>query len=307
MANSGTSGAAGGSVNDSGKWVASDESKAKAKKLRIFALLLWLAGIAVEIGAIFGLLLNDSILSDKTAVDDKGVLTTTSGFPTWAFILLLALLVIDGILVVIGSMLWKKANSYDPATKSEPVKFFIQNQLGAFIPILAFLPIIVLIFLNKDMDKTQKGVAGAVGIVVALAAVVLGIDFNPSSVEKYTADKQAVIQLLGEDQVYWAGGGAVYHVCGNVPDLSNSSVESGTTADAVAASKPRLTLKLESELKACNRAVPNNIDDIVAAIRAVQKGEATEQVLPTPDWTGVEGAPTGGALDTLNDALKDAA
>jgi len=300
-------GAAGGAVDDSGKWVASAESKGKAKKLRIIAIALWVLGIAIEIGAIFGLLLNKSILSDKTEVDDRGVLTTTSGFPTWAFILLIVLLVIDGIVVVIGSMLWKKANTYDPASKSEPVKFFIQNQLGAFIPILAFLPIIILIFLNKDMDKTQKGVAGAVGIVVAAIAVFMGIDFNPSSVEKYTADKQAVIQLLGEDQVYWAGGGEVYHVCGSVSDLSKSSVESGTTADAVAAGKPRLTLKLESELNACNRAVPNNIDDIVAAIRAVQQGETDTQILPSPDWSGVDNAPSGGALDSLNDALKDAA
>ncbi len=300
-------GAAGGAVDDSGKWVASAESTAKAKKLRIIAIALWVLGIAIEIGAIFGLLLNKSILSDKTEVDDRGVLTTTSGFPTWAFILLIVLLILDGIAVVIGSMLWKKANTYDPASKSQPVKFFIQNQLGAFIPILAFLPIIILIFLNKDMDKTQKGIAGAVGIVVAAIAVFMGIDFNPASVEKYTAEKQAVIQLLGEDQVYWAGGGEVYHVCGSVSDLAKSDVQSGTTADAVAAGKPRLTLKLESELNACNRAVPNNIDDIVAAIRAVQQGESTEQILPTPDWSGVSDAPSGGALDTLNDALKDAA
>jgi len=299
-------GASGGAVGDSGTWVASAESKGKAKKLRIFAIVLWVLGIAVEIGAIFGLLLNDSVLADKTEVDDRGVLVTTSGFPTWAFILLIALLVVDGILVVIGSMLWKKANTYDPASKKEPVKFFIQNQLGAFIPIVAFLPIIILIFLNKDMDKTQKGIAGGVGIVVAAIAVFMGIDFNPSSVEKYTAEKQAVIQLLGEDKVYWAGSGEVYHVCGGVSDLAKSEVTSGTTADAVAADKPRLTLKLESELKACNRAVPNNIDEIVAAIRAVQQGESEEQILPTPDWTGVDNAPTGGALDALNDALEDA-
>jgi hypothetical protein len=51
--------------------------------------------------------------------------------------------------------------------------------------------------------------------------------------------------------------------------------------------------------------VPNNIDDIVAAIRRVQQGETTEQVLPSPDWSGVSNAPSGGALDTLNDALDE--
>ena len=290
---------------DTGAWKASAESESKAKKLRIYAVLLWVLGIAIEIGAIFGLLLNESILEEKATVDAKGVLVTDNTFPTWAFALLIGLLVLDAIVVIIGSMLWKKANKLDPASEQQKVKFFVQNQLGAFIPILAFLPIIILIFLNKDMGKTQKGVAGAVGIVVALVAVALGIDFNPASVEKYTAEKQAVIQLLGEDKVYYAGGGEVYHVCGNVPDLSDSDVKEGTTADAVAAGKPRLTLKLGSELAACNRPVPNNLDEIVAAIRAVQQGESTEQVLPSPDWTGVENAPSGGALDQLQDALED--
>jgi len=287
-------------------WKASAESKAKAKKTRLYAVLLWVLGIAIEIGAIFGLLLNKSILTEKATVDSKGVLSSKDTFPTWAFILLIVLLVLDAIAVIIGSMLWKKANKLDPASEKDTVRFFIQNQLGAFIPIIAFLPIIILIFLNKDMGKTQKGIAGAVGIVVALVAVAAGIDFNPASVEKYTAEKQAVIQLLGQDKVYWAGGGEVYHVCGNVPDLNGSTVTSGTTADAVAANKPRLTLKLGSELKACGRAVPNNLDAIVAAIRAVQQGQATEQVLPQPDWTGVANAPTGGALDSLNDALDQA-
>ncbi|GAA3510705.1 hypothetical protein GCM10022234_01270 [Aeromicrobium panaciterrae] len=290
---------------DTGAWKASAESESKAKKLRLYAVLLWVLGIAVEIGAIFGLLLNKSILEEKASVDSKGVLVTDNSFPTWAFALLIGLLVLDAIFVIIGSQLWKKANHLDPASEKDKVKFFIQNQLGAFIPIVAFLPIIILIFLNKDMGKTQKGIAGAVAIVVALLAAVAGVDFNPASVEKYTAEKQAVIQLLGEDKVYYAGGGEVYHVCGDVSDLSGSEVTSGTTADAVAAGKPRLTLKLGSELEKCGRAVPNNLDEIVAAIREVQQGNATEQVLPSPDWSGVEGAPTGGDLDTLKDAVKD--
>ena len=296
-----------GSQPDDGTWKASAESKAKAKKLRIIAVSLWMLGILIQLGGIFGLLLNDSILAEKTTVDDRGVLQVSSGFPTWAFVLLIVLLVLDGIAVAIGSILWKKANTYDPASRKETVRFFVQNQLGAAIPIIAFLPIIILIFMNKDMDKTQKGVAGAVGIVVALVASVIGVDFNPSSVEQYTAEKQAVIQLLGSDTVYWSSGGGVYHVCGDVSDLSGSEIESGTTSEAVAAGKPRLTLKIESELNACGRPVPNNIDEIVGGIRDVQDGTSTDQVLPSPDWTGVEGAPSSDAIDTLNDALKDVA
>lgn len=58
----------------------------------------------------------------------------------------------------------------------EAVKFFVQNQLGAVMALLAFLPLIVVIFLDKDMSKGQKAVAGGVGIVLALVATLLAIE-----------------------------------------------------------------------------------------------------------------------------------
>ncbi|MEV4999535.1 hypothetical protein [Nocardioides sp. LML1-1-1.1] len=284
-------------------WHATPEAEARAKKLRIVALVLWAVSIAIEIGGIFGLLLNKNILEASTSVTDRGEVIADESFPTWAFATLIGLLVVMAILTVIGSQLWKKAQELDPPSSANGVSFFFKSQLGAIVPLIAFVPIIVLIFLNKDMSKQQKGWAGGVGIVLALVAVALGVNYDPPSVEKYTAEKMAVVQLLGEDKVYWAGGGEVYHVCGNVSDLSKSAVTSGTTAEAVADGKPRLTLKLESELNACGRAVPNNIDAIVDAIRQVQQGETTEQILPSPDWTGVEGAPSGKALDELQDVI----
>lgn len=295
--------ASSGGADDDKTWRATPEAESKAKKLRIIALVLWALSIAIELGGIFGLLLNKGILEASTSVDDKGVLVADESFPTWAFATLIGLLVVMAILTIIGSQLWKKAQELDPPSRANGFSFFLKSQLGAIIPLIAFVPIIVLIFLNKDMSKQQKGWAGGVGIVLALVAVALGVNYDPPSVEEYTAEKQAVVQLLGEDKVYWAGGGEVYHVCGNVSDLSNSAVTSGTTAQAVEDGKPRLTLKLESELKACGRAVPNNIDEIVGAIRQVQQGEVTEQVLPTPDWTGVENAPSSEAIDELNDII----
>ncbi|HVK28861.1 MAG TPA: hypothetical protein VM575_10995 [Nocardioides sp.] len=297
--------AAGSDAADDKTWRATPEAESKAKTYRIIALVLWALSIAAELGGIFGLLLNKGILEASTSVDDRGVLVADEKFPTWAFATLIGLLVVMAILTIIGSQLWKKAQELDPPSSANGISFFLKSQLGAIIPLIAFVPIIVLIFLNKDMSKQQKGWAGGVGVVLALVAVALGVNYDPPSIEKYTAEKQAVVQLLGEDKVYWAGGGEVYHVCGAVPDLSKSAVTSGTTAQAVEDGKPRLTLKLESELKACDRAVPNNIDEIVEAIRRVQQGEDVEQVLPTPDWTGVEGAPAGKALDELNDVLDE--
>ena len=296
---------AGKQVRTSGReWRPTEEADRRATRLRLLAGVLWLAAIGLEAYGVFGLLLNDGILERTTSVSDDGTVTAGTSFPDWAFWVLIALLVAMAVLTVVGSQLWKKAQELDPPSEKNPVSFFLKSQLGAIVPLVAFVPIIVLVFLDKNMSKQQKGWAGGVGIVLALVAVALGVNYDPPSKEEYTADQQAVIQLLGEDHVYWAGGGEVYHVCDDVSDLARSAqVDSGTTAEAVENGKPRLTLEIESELRACDRAVPNNIDEIVDAIRDFRDGNGSEQVLPSPDWSGVDGAPSGPDLDDLQDAL----
>ena len=81
--------------------------------------------------------------------------------------LLIGLLVVIAVFAIAGSLMWKAANKHDPASKAEPVKFFVQNQLGAIITVLAFLPLIVLIFMDKDMDPKNKKIAGGIGVVLA--------------------------------------------------------------------------------------------------------------------------------------------
>ena len=106
---------------------------------------------------------------------------------------------------------------------------------------------------------------------------------DESSVEEYTADQSTVIQLLGEDTVVWVEGGSVYHVCADVPDVEGASTAqaTGTTADAIAAGKTRLTLEFASELAACGLPVPENSAEIADAIRAIRDG-AVDTVLPAP-------------------------
>jgi hypothetical protein len=279
---------------ESDTWKPTAESKKKATQLRVIALLLWAVAIAAEAVAIFWLLRQRTLatVDDTTSLTrdpDTGLLIEQTGgessatFPQWAFIALLVALAVIAVLSIVGSLLWKKANRLDPAKKSDRVRFFVQNQLGAIIAIVAFLPLIIMIFLNKDMSGQQKVIAGIAGIALAAVALVVGIDFNPPSVEKYTADQSAVIQLLGEDHVYWVAGGSVYHVCNEVSDIQNASTEQadGTTAEAVEAGKQRLTLELRSELNACGLPVPENVDEIVDALRSIQGGaEATPLPLP---------------------------
>lgn len=149
-------------------WHASQNQKSKAKKLRTFAGLSWVVAIGTEIAAIVLLL--------KNTFDDGNLA------------LLIGLLVVIAVFAIAGSLMWKRANKHDPATKAEPFKFFVQNQLGAIITVLAFLPLLALIFLDKDMDPKNKKIAGGVGVALAMLATVVGIDFTPPSTEQYSQD-----------------------------------------------------------------------------------------------------------------------
>lgn len=149
-------------------WQATQDQKAGAKKSRIFAAISWLIAIGTEIAGIY------MLIKGKF---DEGNLA-----------LLIGLLVVIAVFAIAGSYFWKSANKQDPASEKEPFRFFVQNQLGAIITVIAFLPLLALIFLDKDMDPKNKKIAGGVGVVLAVVATLLGVDFNPPSVEQYTVD-----------------------------------------------------------------------------------------------------------------------
>lgn len=237
------------------------EALAEAKRNRMIALGLWLGAIILEVVAILWLL--------RPSFDE---LVASQGFPQWRWWTLLGFIAVIGILAISGSLLWKKANRLDPASRKEPVKFFIQNQLGAFIALLAFLPLIAMIFLNKDMDSKQKGIAGAAAVIVAIAATVMGIDFKPLSQEQAAVESQVVTQLVGQDNVWWSAGGNVVHLCEGVSDLQNvtTQVTNGPIADALAAGKAGITLELASELNQCGLATPDNLPEILQWVRTAR-------------------------------------
>jgi len=150
------------------EWRATHGQKSAATRLRIFAALAWVIAIGGEIAGVV-LLLQHKF--------DHGNLP-----------LLIGLLVVIAIFAIAGNLMWKAANRHDPARQSDPARFFFQNQLGAIITVIAFLPLIVLIFMDKDMDPKNKKIAGGIGVVLVAAATLIGIDFNPPSVEQYTKD-----------------------------------------------------------------------------------------------------------------------
>ena len=198
-------------------FVPTAEAKGKASQLRLFSVLLWVLAIAAEVGAIFVLI--------KCA---KPIETAS-----WVY--MIALIVVDLALVIVGSMLWKKANRLDPASKKDKVKFFLQNQLGVIIAVIAFLPLIVLIFTNKDLDGKQKGILGGIAIVAMVIAGIASADFNPPSVEEYSEQTSRVEELTGGNSVYWTKSGTKYHIyedCQHINRDVTDEIFNGSVANA---------------------------------------------------------------------------
>jgi hypothetical protein len=126
---------------------------------------------------------------------------------------LIILIAVSLVFAVTGSLLWKKANRLDPASEKNSIKFFIQNQLGAIMGVLAFLPLVLFIFTDKNLSKKQKGLVGTIGVIALLIAGVTGVDFNPPSQEQYQEQTKQVEDLNdGIDHVYWTKSGSSYHL-----------------------------------------------------------------------------------------------
>jgi len=243
----------------SATWAPTPEAKRKAVTFRIIAAVLWVLAIAGEAFAIFWVLRQSPV----------------------NMVILIVLIVVIGGLAIGGSMLWKQANRLDPASRGDKVRFFVQNQLGAIITIIAFLPLIILILLNKDMSGAQKGIAAGIAGVVLVVATLLGISWNPPSVEQYDQETNFVVELTGENLVFWTKSGKVYHLCEEASAVNieskDGTIYSGTVADAHAAGKDRLTLQVDVEIEQCGLTPLDDATDAPA--------EQTEDAEPTPEPT----------------------
>ncbi|MDR1798644.1 MAG: hypothetical protein LBR19_01960 [Bifidobacteriaceae bacterium] len=231
------------------EFIASPEMKGKARTLRLVAVVLWVLAIGAEAFAIFDVLKRDPV----------------------SLALLIGVIALDLVLAVAGSFLWKRSNKLDPASRQDKVRFFVQNQLGAIIAIIAFVPLVILTLTNKNLDGKQKGIAGAVAGVALVIAVALGIDWNPTSTEDLSeqvkvasieescqaaaqalggedaaevtrindmcvADSNTAVQVNGTNLVYWTKSGTVYHYfddCPHINSVRTDELFSGTVATAL--------------------------------------------------------------------------
>ena len=187
--------------------------------LRAGAVILWVVAEILEVLAILQLF---------------GKINITFLPQMWVFI---GFLVLDLICVIIGAQLWKKANHIDPASEKNKVKFWLWNNMGVVVCCFAFIPFIILLLLNKDIDKKTKTVA----LIAAIVALVIGgaasIDYNPVSAEQLEAAEVA----LGETVVYWSPFGHVYHTHTDCQALNQTeTLTEGTVEQAIASNRTRL-------------------------------------------------------------------
>lgn len=183
---------------------------------RIWAIVCWIIAIAFEVIWILKL---------------TEVINWFSGLDITTFLIIC--IVLDLIFVIIGSLLWKKANHIDPASEKNKTKFWLWNNLWTILSVIAFLPIIILIFTDKDLDKKSKWLVGTIAITALAIAGLASYDWNPVSMEWLERAEKEVLQVSPSGTVYWAEHSKKYHVDQDCPAFSRSeTVYEGTVRDA---------------------------------------------------------------------------
>ncbi|MBP3617473.1 MAG: hypothetical protein J6J38_05480 [Lachnospiraceae bacterium] len=211
-----------------GKEVSGSRKKATVKKqaapvgnatgLRVGAILLWVAAIAFELLAWF-------VFIGKVNLTFLPVMAQLIGF-----------LVLDLICVIIGSLLWKKANHIKPASEKNKTLFWIWNNMGLIVCAFAFVPFIILALTNKNADKKTKTIAVVAATIALLIGGATSIEYNPVSAEQQQAAMTAI-----EGKVLWAPFGKVYHIDETCQALNQSeTLTEGTVEEAIADGRTRL-------------------------------------------------------------------
>ncbi|MBO4831375.1 MAG: hypothetical protein J5569_02755 [Oscillospiraceae bacterium] len=189
-----------------------------ATGLRIGAIILWVVAIAFEVLALL-------VVLGKFDLKFMSQLAQ-----------LIIFLILDLACVIIGAQLWKKANRIKPASEKNPLTFWLWNNMGVIVCVLAFIPFIIVLLTNKDIDKKTKAIALVVAIVALLIGGVSSYDFNPVSAEQ----QQAAMEAINSD-VFWTRFGHVYHTHDDCQALNHSEeLTYGTVEQAIAANRTRL-------------------------------------------------------------------
>ena len=236
---------------------AADKSSAKTK--RILAVIFWVLAIVCEVLAVL-------VFIGK--IDLKFISQMAQ---------LIAFLVIDFILVVVGAQFWKQANHLDPVSEQNKAKFWLWNNMGVIVCCFAFIPFLIyVLFIDKNADPKMKKVASIVAAVALLLGIGLSYDWNPVSEE---GKAQAEV-TLGDTSVYWTQFGSVYHLDQDCQHLNRSSeVFEGDVATAIGTGKTRLC---KTCAKNFNIEIADNGAILTTTPIAAAVEEAVEEVTEEP-------------------------
>ncbi len=227
-----------------------DERKKQAQPFRIAAIVLWVLGLIAEILCFVFLKGNKPM---------PWVITP---------------LVVDFVLVVVGSQLWKKANHIDPPAKGEGPMYWLKTELGVIVAVIAFFPIIIVLLLDKNSDKRTKNLATIVAVVALIAAGASGIDYHPATQEGLDAAATQASKLSDGGKCYWTEGGSVYHFNPDCSHISHSAeIVQGTVQEAFDAGKTR----------GCKDCTEEGGDSLLASAASSTTAATTDSTSTTTD------------------------
>ena len=227
--------------------------------MRIVAVVLWVLAILAEVVGILML--------------TKYIYIAEESLIIW----LVAALCVDLVLVIVASQLWKKANRIAPASEANKLKFWLWNNLGVIVSAIAFLPILLLLLNDKNLDARTKKIASIVAAVALALGIGTSYDWNPVSQEALnSAQEQA--EAVSDGQVYWTMFGRKYHLYEDCSSLAYSeTLYLGTVDQAFEANRVDLCKFCET------RADAGEIAEVVQAA-----GEELEEAAELEEGPGDE-------------------
>ena len=203
-----------------------EATRKNALPYRIFAVILWVLAIAAEV---FAILIFTHKIEFSFTVENPG----------WT-ISWIVCIVLDLIFVVAGSLLWKKGNHLDPASKKNKVRFWLHNNLGVIVSVIAFAPFIIIVLTDKNADKKSKTIAAVVAAAALVIAGLFSYDWNPLSQEE-------MLENADIETVYWTASGTVFHAYDDCSHLNNTvELFKGTSSTAIENGKTRLCKTCEA-------------------------------------------------------------
>jgi len=183
-------------------------STAGAMERRIGAVICWVVAILCEILAI-------CLLTGKIEITFMPTIGAVIG-----------LLVIDLILVIVGSLLWKKANHIDPASKKNKIKFFLWNNMGVIACIIALLPFIIVAFMDKDnKDPKMRKIALIAAAIALVIGTLFSIEWSPISAEEKAE------QIQYSEKVWYTQFGKKYHLYEDCQHINSSDSKTSNSVE----------------------------------------------------------------------------